>query len=63
MGITSSWSDKLQHKFPKQTEDKKKEPVFDTRVLSKEDSWEFEKALRERLKNLRSDCLIAIGKD
>ena len=60
-GNEMSWSERLKDKFPK--EEQKKEREHDVRVLSKEKSWEFEKALKERLKNLRMDCLTAIGKD
>lgn len=55
----TDWKEKLAHRFPK--EDKKKEREHDARVLSKEESWEFEKALRERLKTIREDCLREAG--
>lgn len=53
------YEDKLKHRFPK--EEQKKEREHDTRSLDKEKSWEFEKALRERLKTLREDVLRDIG--
>lgn len=54
-----NYQDKLKHRFPK--EEQKKEREHDTRVLDKEQTFQFEKALRDRLKTLREDVLRDIG--
>lgn len=59
MGINTNWQEKLKDRFPK--EEQKKEREHDERVLSKEQSREFEFALKKRLRNLREDVLRDIG--
>lgn len=52
-----TYQEKLKDRFPKE----KKEREYDTRVLSKEESWEFECRLREKLKSLREEILSEMG--
>lgn len=54
-----SWSEKLKDRFPK--EEQKKEKELDTRILDKKQTYQFEKALKDRLKTLREDVLRDIG--